>query len=393
MINTKKSSTIILLILAIGVFVAGAIYLPIPANLDFQVLYFTNQSFINGIDIYNHSAQVEFFASLWNIPTEDVFVLPFPYPPWYVLTTFYLAWLPETIASRVWFEINIIMLIASTWLLTNDWKPKPRLFSFFVSMLYIPTIGSLYVGQYNFPLLLGGALFIYATQKESVKLTALAFALLTFKPHIGIPLAMIMFIFLLLQSTPFAKRTIKSIVWVALFLFAISFLADSAWLLNYIRSLIHFQTFPSDTGCEICASMPLAIYYLLTGQLQMASTFTIAGILFLVLFFITFIFRKDLFTSPIHLFSISLLIIFLSLPYILNYDYTLILIPIFTLAASPLKWKWLWVTLAYTAPQLLIASLGRNASFFLPLTALLLWIIFIAFQPILSTNKENLLKA
>src|SRR5688572_6989753 len=270
---SQKNILIIFVILAIGIFVAGAFYLPVPSNLDFQVLYFADLTFINGIDIYDHSAQIEMFASLWNVPTETIFVLPFPYPPWYVLSTFFLAWLPQVIAVRIWFELNFIMLILSVWLLTDGWIAKLRLASFLASIIYIPVVGSLYVGQYNFPVFLGSALLIYSIRHEKAILTAVAFSLLTFKPHLGGPLALIMFIFLVFYRTEFAKQAVKAILFAAVFLFAIGFIADSAWPLNYVKALVGFQTIPSDVGCFICASMPIAIYHLFTGQMAMAPGF------------------------------------------------------------------------------------------------------------------------
>jgi hypothetical protein len=383
----KKNILIIFIILGAAIFVAGAFYLPVPSHLDFQVLYFTDLGFVNGIDIYDHSAQVEMIASLRGVTSDQVFVLPFPYPPWYVLSTFFLAWIPQDIASRIWFELNFVMLMLSVWLLTDGWNAKLRLASFLATIIYIPVVGSLYVGQYNFPVFLGSALLVYALRKENVTLTTIAFSLLTFKPHLGGPLALIMLLFLITYRTEFAKQAVKAILFTALFLFVTGFIADSAWPLNYVKALVGFQSIPSDVGCFICASMPIAIYHLFTGQMAMTPGFIIGGVSFLLLFIILYSFRRDILLSPIQLFSASILIILLSAPYIFNYDYLLLLVPIFLLAESDHKLKWIWMTLAYLFPQALIAFLGRDANLLLPLTALFVLII-LALQPRIEKREE-----
>lgn len=380
---------IVFVLFVIGLLIAGAFYIPVPANLDFQVLYFSNLSFIHGIDIYNHTAQVEMIATLRGVRPDDVFILPFPYPPWYVLSTFFLAWLPQEIAARIWFELNFLMLMLSTWLLTDGWNVRLRLVSFLVAILYIPVLGSLYVGQYNFPVLLGSALFIYALKKENVILTTLAFVLLTFKPHLGVPLAGIMFIHLIIHRTEFTKRVVKAILLTVALLFVISFIADSVWVVNYVKAIIGYQAIPSDVGCFICTSLPVTIYYFLTGQMALPPAFLIGGLLFVFTFIVLYVFRRDILSSPIKLFVSSILIIFLSAPYIFNYDYVLLLVPIFSLIASSLKWKWVWATLAYLSPQLLIALLGRGSNLFLPFTALLMLII-ILFHPKISLGEASI---
>ena len=60
---------------------------------------------------------------------------------------------------------------------------RPVLFA--GGLMWLPVLGSLFVGQYGFPVLLGAALMIYALRRENPLMIALAAALLTFKPHLG----------------------------------------------------------------------------------------------------------------------------------------------------------------------------------------------------------------
>src|ERR1700690_2254161 len=164
-------------------FVFVLLPLPLPAYLDFQVIYHADLGLLHGIPIYDHAGQVNMIAGFANVPPDQVFVLPFPYPPWYALATLWLALLPVGLAVRLWFGLNLLMLFASIWLMTDGWTGSKRLVSFLPPFLFLPVLGALFVGQYVFPVLLGAALWVYAADKERPILIALASALLTFKPH------------------------------------------------------------------------------------------------------------------------------------------------------------------------------------------------------------------
>ena len=62
---------------------------------------------------------------------------------------------------------------------------------FLGAIFWMPVLGSLFVGQYGFPVLLGAALMIYALGHEKPVLVALAAALLTFKPHLGLAILLL----------------------------------------------------------------------------------------------------------------------------------------------------------------------------------------------------------
>ncbi len=59
------------------------------------------------------------------------------------------------------------------------------LIAFPLALFFLPVLGALSVGQYDFPVLLGTSLLIYSLRKENVALTVLGIVLLTFKPHVG----------------------------------------------------------------------------------------------------------------------------------------------------------------------------------------------------------------
>jgi len=192
---------LILLLLAI------AIYLPIPLDpfLDFQVLYRADQGILRGVALYDQTAQAEMIADDLGVSVDRVFVLPFPYPPWFALATLPLALLPVEVAVRAWFLLNIAMLLASVWLITDGWTSRRRLYSFIAAPLFFPIFGALIVGQYVFPTILGMAMLVYALRKQNVSLIALGMALVTFKPHVGMFVALAAAAHLLFRRDEFGR--------------------------------------------------------------------------------------------------------------------------------------------------------------------------------------------
>lgn len=351
-----------------------AFLLPLPPYLDFQVLYHANLGLTQGIPLYDRAAQAEMIARLAGVAPEQVFVLPFPYPPWYALSTFFFALLPISIAARLWFGLNLAMLLASVWLWTDGWKSAPRLASFLFAIVFLPVLGSLYVGQYIFPVLLGASLMTYALRRENAAWTALAAALLTFKPHLGGPLAGAAVLYLFLRRDDFARRALQAILAEAVFLFVLGFLADPAWPVAYIRSLLGFREIAGVASCSLCASLPVGLTALLTGRTDIAPALPLGLALFVILFAASILFRREMFRKPESLVSASILITLLADPYLLNYDFALLLAPLFLLASSARRVDWLWLALVWLLPLFLLGVFGRGGSLYLPLAALiLLW--------------------
>lgn len=380
--------------------------LPIPRYLDFQVLYHANLGLLQEIPLYDRAGQTEMIARLAGVTPDQVFVLPFPYPPWYALSTILLALPPVDVAARLWFGINLLMLAGSVWLLTNHKKktilnaapspcpsPNPstklrasfwestgalregvvvRVFNYLLAILFIPALGSLYVGQYIFPVLLGAALMIFALRLTNVPLTALAAALLTFKPHLGGPLVLAALAYLLIRRDDFSHRALKAILVTGLFLFGAGFIADPIWPVNYLRSLLSFRDVPGVSSCELCASLPVALVGLVTGQTDLLPALPIGAVLFVLLTTGLFILRRDLFHSPETIIPTAVLITLLADPYLLNYDFTLLLIPFFALSTSARRMDWPWLVTAYLLPLILLGIFGRGGSPYLSLAAVIL---------------------
>jgi len=349
------------------------LHLPIPPYLDFQVIYHADLGLLRGISIYDHVGQVNMIAQLANVTPEQVYVLPFPYPPWYALITLPLALLPIEISARVWFEFNFLLLFLSVWLLTDEWTPKKRLSSFIFAFIFIPVLGTLLVGQYVFPVLLGASLWIYAVRKQNAALIALASVLLTFKPHLGTLMLLAGLLHLWLRRDNFGRRALIYSFIAGITLFAIGFFPDSAWPVNYIRSLLAFRQNSGVSSCELCASLPVAIISLVSGESSLATAPFIGSVIFLIIFVWWSITRREVIKHPAWLMAIAVIITLLASPYLLNYDFVLLLFPLYFLAGRNNKiTDWVFVMAAYIIPFISIGLLGRHGNLGFSLSAILL---------------------
>jgi len=399
----KRFFTLFALLLAtLGVILAVSFFapLPIPFYQDFSVMYFTNQGLLNGIQIYDYPAQLAFVKT--QTPVSFTFH-PYPYPPWYALATLYLGGLPIQVAARVWFFLNLALIGGAAWLLTPRWKAIPQILGIFAAIMFIPAFGLLIVGQYSAPVLFGAALFAWSARKQSVGWTAVALLLITFKPHIGGILFLAGFGWLIYarryergkpqftendpllagfrQAQPSAsvKRYAQRAIWLTLLggvvLAGLGFLADPAWPLTYLQSLGRYRDLPGVQTCGLCASLSVALVRVVTGQSQtgMAAwvSLALAAGVGALLFWR---FRAHL-QEAAALTALAATVTLLIDPYLLNYDYILLLIPLFWLARKPR-----FAALVYFIPWAALA-LGREGNMLLALAGLVTFILILR-QPI-----------
>ena len=372
-------SKIAIAAIGLGLFlvVLASLPLPIPAYLDFQVLYQTDMGLLRGISPYDHAGQVQMIAQIAHVPPEQVYVLPFPYPPWYALSTLWLAWLfPIEVAARIWFGISLALLLLSTWLLTDGWDPRLRLPAFGFAIFFLPVMGSLFVGQYVFPVLLGAALMSHALRHENAMLAALAAGLLTFKPHLGGPILLVVLLHLWQRKDAFGRRTLGTILGIGVVLFLIGFLADRAWPVSYLRSLLAFRQDSGVSRCNLCASLPALILSLLNGVLTLAPALAIGALILVSLGALWIMMRRSALQDPALLIAVSILVLLLASPYLFNYDFLLLLVPFGLLALRNGRvLHWILLAAAYLLPFMVFSVLGRQGNFVYPLAALILLIM------------------
>jgi len=345
--------------------------LPIRPYLDFQVIYHANLGLLRGIPLYDHAGQVEMIAELAHVPSDQVFVLPFPYPPWYALSTLWLALVPIYVAARLWFGLNLIMLIVSVWLLIGGRTSSARLPLYGVAILWAPVLGSLFVGQYTFPVLLGAALLVHALRKNSVILTACAAALLTFKPHLGGLILLMALIHLWSRRDRFGRRALAAVLLTGVVLFAVGYLASPGWPLAYFRSLTGFRDV---SQCHQCVSVPMILAGVAGGGLSQAVWISaVLGVLACVWLVQNW---RSLTSDAGQLVTAGVLLTFLISPYLQNYDYLLLLVAFLELSRSAKGSDWVWIALAFLVPLLSLVLLGTAGNVWLVLSASVLFVHF-----------------
>jgi len=378
----KVILSVLIIVLLTTAMLAIALYVPnsLHTNSDFLAIYDADLRLIERIKPYDYQGQIHLIAEQTNTPIENVYVPQFPYPPWFALSTFYLGLLPIQSAATLWFEINLVMLFLTVWFLGADWHPRLRLFSFLAPFFFIPVIGTLGVGQYDFPVLLGSAILIHAIRHRRLALTSIGAALLTFKPHIGIPIFLAVLLYFFLLHDLFSRRALVWILGGMAFLCFTGLIADPLWMIDYPLSFVTYQAGADIAGCIACDSLPswLATHFIPNSTL---SQMTLAGVtLFVILILIFGTICSRLLKSPDYLLNVSILIVLLVNPHLYNYDFILLLIPFALLTEVSSSWlERIGLIILYLFPFFAITLFGRSIGdpSLLFVTLLLALLIFI----------------
>ena len=355
------------------VMVVVAMYIPnsLPVNSDFNAIYFTDLALVHGIHIYDIPKMEALALQSSGAPRETFFMPRFPYPPWYALSTFYLGLLPIHTAVTLWFELNLIMLFLSIWLLTDGWPSRLRLIAFPLGLFFLPVLGVLSVGQYDFPVLLGISLLFYALRKQNISLTVLGTILLTFKPHVGALILLFVLIYLIRSRGNFGRSAVRLLTIVGALLFILGFIADSKWPLSYPMMLLNYQGEGNVFSCSECVSVPVYLSrWLFDGSLSQAMM--IALVVLVALLAIVWARRTVLLKSHELLLAAAVLITLLVSPYLYNYDFVLLLVPFSILLIRCGISQKAVVIICYLAPTIALATYGRAGNMSLIIVTLIL---------------------
>lgn len=353
-------------LLLASLMLAVALYVPhsLPTGSDFNAVYTASVALGRGAPIYDIPTVKSVAAEAAGVPVERFFHAPFPYPPWYALSVFYLGLLPIRQAALLWFEINLVLLFLSIWFLTDGWNGRLRLVAFPLGLFFMPALGALSVGQNVFPVLLGGSLLAYALRRENAALAALGLVLVTYKPHVGALAALSMLVWLIGSRSNFGRRATRFILLAGVILFFAGFLADPAWHIRYPQMLLGIASVnygSESTGalCANCASLPVFLSrWFFDGTLTTASI--AALILLAVLFALLLRYRAGISNQPLLLLNLTLTATLLVSPYLFNYDFILLLIPFaFLLDGEKGAARIVILTLCYLVPTLAIVVYGR----------------------------------
>jgi hypothetical protein len=383
----RKLLLILLIIIATIILLAIALYIPnsLPAHSDFSAIYNIDLALVHGIPIYDLPAVEALAVEASSLPPEKFFLARFPYPPWYALSTFYLGLLPAKAAATLWFELNLVMLFFSIWFLTAGWLPRLRLIAFPAGLFFLPVLGALSVGQYDFPVLLGISMLVYSLRKENVALTTLGAVLLTFKPHIGALILLSVLAWLFFNGGNFGRRALRSILIAGAFLFTIGFIADPAWPVSYPKMLLNYQNEGNVTACSECASLPVWLSRLFfDGSLAKAAIIAVVVLIALVL--VVSLNRNILLKSPALFLTSAVVTTLLVSPYLYNYDFVLLILPFAVLVNSSKNFiNQIVVIICFLVPTFAIAFLGRDGNL-----SLILVTILIAFLLYLRAKESDI---
>jgi hypothetical protein len=365
-------SLLVIILLAVALYVPNSL----PAHSDFSAIYNTDLALVHRVPIYDLEKVEALAVQYAGIPPEKFFLARFPYPPWYALSTFYLGWMPAKAAATLWFELNLVMLFLSIWLLTDGWPGRWRLIAFPLSLFFLPVLGALSVGQYDFPVLLGTSLLVYSLRKENLPLTLVGILLLTFKPHVGALILLSALGWLIYHRRDFGKRLMRPLLGSAIGLFLTGFIADPAWILSYPRMLLNYQSEGNVSSCSECASLPVSVSrWFFDGSLTTAIWI---AVVLLVASIIVFYFIWTFLKSHELLLSAALLVTLLVSPYLYNYDYLLLLVPFVILMTKSSLVQGVIVLLCYLFPSLAIILYGRDGNISLIAVSILTILLLIA---------------
>jgi len=365
-----------------AIMVAVALYFPntLPTQSDFGAVYNAGVAFVHRVPIYDVPAVTAVAAENAGVPVEKFFLAPFPYPPWYSLSTFYLGWLPIRSAATLWFELNLAMTFLSIWFLTDGWSGRLRLIAFPLGLFFLPIIGAMSIGQNVFPVLLGGAMLVYSLKKENVALTTLGSVLITFKPHIGALMALAVLIYLIARRDNFGQSTLRSLLVTGVVISIISFIADPKWYIRYPNMLlgitsVNYGAESDATLCVKCASLPVWVSrWFLDGSLTTAAIVALAVLIALGLVF--FLVRSSLLKQPELFLNTALVITLLVSPYLFNYDFIVLLIPFAVLLNGKNRLvEKIIVILCYLVPTIAILLYDRAGNISLLIVTIILTVL------------------
>jgi hypothetical protein len=352
------------------VMVALKVPIPLATNSDFKVIYYTDQGLTFGIDVYDHDAKINMINEVYETSIDRNFMPLFAYPPWYALSTFYLGLFSIQKAAVLWFEINLVMLFLSIWFLTDGWKPFYRLLAFPASLFFFPVLGTLAIGQYDFPVLLGASILIYAFNHKNAALTALGMVFLTFKPHLGGLILLAGLLYLFINRNDFDKKAFTYTTYTGIFLFVVGFLADSSWPLHYLDSLLNYRGLGHIITCSECVNLSVWLSRSISGELSLSQAGAIAGVILTALIIILYLIRTKLFQSPSMLIASAVMVTILASPYLYNYDFILLLIPFAMLVNSNLER--VVMAICYLAITIVLILHGRDGNYILLIASMVI---------------------
>lgn len=307
--SSRVQAALLAIVVALGA-AAFVVWGTPTFDVDGRAIYAATLAATHGVSPWDHQAQVALMSEAVGQPRE---VLPFGYPPWYVLLCLPMGWLPYEQAERLFMVYNMAWFALGTWLLSvrEDGEIEGRLAALVGT--YPPLLGLIAVGQMAMPVFAGVGLALYGLRRRRPWLLALAALLLSFKWHIG-ALPGLFFLALLWRERALFWRTLGP----GLGLFAVASVAgmalDPRWPLTYAESVLTISGLDMNQVCDTCGSLswtasvwtglsagPFALAILAAGTVAMVA--------------------RGLLANPRAWMGAAVALTLMCLPYCRNYDY------------------------------------------------------------------------
>ncbi len=365
--------TAVILIAGISL-LAGAIWLPVqvPPWGDVLMLYTAARGLREGVNLYDPAGQAAMMQSV--LPQGAALPL-YVYPPWYALSVFFLGWLTPEQAARLWLVLNGAMLVAAVLLLTETWTGLKRVLAVAFSFLMLPVLGLLWVGQFALPVLLGGALFLSGSRRQSALRVAAGLLLMTFKPHVGVLMLVVGGLWLLLERKPWSRRALGFSFAGGVIILLGSFLYDPFWPSNYLTALRGFGNLGTFVICDLCAGVSTSLVRLFAGQPDTSLAVWVSAGLFILVSGWLLWKRISLREEMPRLTAISATTILFINPYLMNYDFIMLLLPLAYLISESEKTGIVVAGAVFLLPWLGLV-LGQRTALALSLAACALLMMF-----------------
>jgi hypothetical protein len=206
--------------------------------------------------------------------------------------------------------------------------------------------------------LLGAALMIFALKREQPVLAAIAAALLTFKPHLGGLVLVLTAVAVARRRDSFGRNALLASLAAGVILFGVGFIASPNWPVEYFRSLTGFKDV---SQCGQCVSIPMAFVGFAKARFDQAIWISLPVAIVLLIWIVRR--WRTVSAMPGGLVSTGILITMLVSPYLQNYDYLLLLVPLIELARRKRrKIEWIAMALAYGLPYVGLALWGTRGN-------------------------------
>jgi hypothetical protein len=318
---SKERLMILLLASLVTALITSVAPLPFSPNMDLSTTYITNYSVLHGNTIYGPLEKIGDLPSSVIIDRQ-----PLAYPPWHYTLLLPLSLFTPHTAARIWGSINILFVFFAVYLLTPRISPRQMALTLVAVLLTAPIQGHLAVGQFTLILLLACALALRLEESGKFSLLGIVLALLTIKPHVGLPVCAGIFIWLWVHRRRHLFAALASWLTTIALLFLYSLLIDPTIPHYYFFSVNSLNSHPVNIVCDSCSSLTLAIQSLLDHGLgsPWRTRFILGAALGVTLLYP---FIRQASSFPVFMSGLVCSTI-LSAPYVRSYDYVLISLPI-----------------------------------------------------------------